>query len=113
MTLQQTGAEPTAIYSEALSNQLQRMAVRLGLDTAATEELTLLVSTATESRLLNTTQGREMLMNGLKAFASTMNDTRILDGLVAAALQAEPMIRYATVERKPGKPTRVTAYLGR
>ncbi len=106
----QTGAELMQDYSQALSQQLQRAAERLGLDIAETEELMQWASTATTTHSQSISLARQTLMNGLKDFALTMNDEARTDVILTAMLQAEPGIRYATIVRKPGKPPKITAY---
>lgn len=53
------------------------------------------------------------MMHGLKDFDLIMNDEVVQDNVLVALLQARQNVRYAAIIRKPGKPTKVIAYLGR
>lgn len=112
MQEQQTGEQQAEIYCEALSKQFRRMAERCDLDIVETEELIVLGSTIAEKRTLSIAQALQMLMSGWKESELIMSDTRIEDGVIQAALQAIPNVRYAAVLRKPGKPPKLTAFIG-
>lgn len=43
----------------------------------------------------------------------TMNNQVLRDGVLIAILGADENVRYATVVRKPGAPTKVVVYRGR
>ena len=113
MSQVQTGQAQKADYYANLSRQLERTAVRSGLDTAETEVLMLWVSTVTEIPSLSICQARRMLMNGLKDFAWTMNNQALTDALMVAILQANSSVRYAAVIRRSGKPAKTIIYLAR
>ncbi len=108
-----TGAQQIQDYSQALSTQLQRMAERLGLDTAETEALMQWVSTVMATPSLSIAELQKMLMSGLKEFDWITSESKVEDGLLSAMLQAQPLVRYAAVIRRPGATARVVAYLGR
>lgn len=113
MSMLQTGEVQTLDYSERLLKQLQRQGERFGLDTAKMEELTAWVSTATATHSQNICQLRLTLMRGLKDFDWITNDPEVEDAMLCGMLQAEAGVRYAAIVRRPRKPAKVIAYLGR
>lgn len=100
-------------YYQDLSVQLQGLQGRYDLDTVETEALTAWVSTVTESHSLSFSQAMPMLNSGLKTLQRTTPDSNVADLAIMAMLQAIPGVRYAPVIRKPGKPVRVSVFLGR
>ena len=113
MNQSQTGAEQMQNYFAALSNQLQRMAVRYDLDIAEMEALTQLASTAMESPSQNFSQALRTLMSGLKDLDLITNNPDMLDVVIATLLQTVKGVRYATIVRRPGHAGKVVAYVGR
>ena len=108
-----TGEEQMQTYSAALSNLLQWAMGRYDLDTAKTEALTQWASMVTESPTPSSYQGMRTLMSGLKDSETISNDPESLKIAIEVALMAHESVRYATVVKRPGKPTQVIAYMGR
>ena len=97
-------------YLEQLLEQLPLTAVLCGLDTQKTEELTAWVFTEMVSRSLNTALEPEMLRTGLQAYSKTIHDKDSERVLIAAAIQAAPGARYASVVRKRNGSTDIRAW---
>ena len=100
-------------YYVKLSRQLARTAELYVLDTAETEALTALESMVTASPSQNISQAHRTLTNGLRESSMIMRRQDVVAGILIAALQALENVRYATIVRRPGKPTVVKAYIGR
>lgn len=53
------------------------------------------------------------MTDGLRDSSWITNEPEILDAVIRAVLHVIPIVRYAAVIRKPGKPAKVIAYIGR
>ena len=112
METQPIGQAQMQDYCEALSKQLRKTAAQSGSGIVEME-----VPTASEFMEMVThspsiSHAQQTLMSGLKASGLIMSNHPSEDALIQAVLQAMPAVRFAAVLRKPGKPAKITAYIG-